>query len=44
MADEEGNANNEIKTFGFPILDITIDFSMNNITFSSLPHFHGMSI
>jgi hypothetical protein len=38
MEDEEGNANNETKTFGFPILDITIDVSMKNIPSSSLPH------
>jgi hypothetical protein len=31
MADEEGNENNETKTFGFPILDITRDVSMKNI-------------
>jgi hypothetical protein len=43
IADEEGNANNETETFGFPILDITRDVAMNNISLSSLPHFHGMS-
>jgi hypothetical protein len=43
MADEEGNANNEKKTFGFPILNIDKDISMKYITFSSLPNFHGMS-
>jgi hypothetical protein len=43
MVDEEGNANNETETFGFPILDITRDVSMKNIPLSSLPHFHGMS-
>jgi hypothetical protein len=31
MIDEEGNAINETEAFRFPILDITIDFSMNNI-------------
>jgi len=44
MEDEEGNANNETKTFVFLILDINIDVAMNNIPVSSLPHFHGMSI
>jgi hypothetical protein len=43
MADEEGNENNETKTFGFPILDITRNVTMKNILLSSLPHFHGMS-
>jgi hypothetical protein len=43
MVDEEGNANNKTKTFGFPILDIIRDVAMKNILFSSLPHFHGMS-
>jgi hypothetical protein len=43
MADEEGNANNETETFGFPILDITIDIAMKDIPLSSLSHFHGMS-
>jgi hypothetical protein len=43
MVDEEGNANNERKKFGFPILDITRDVAMKNIPLSSLPHFHGMS-
>jgi hypothetical protein len=42
MVDEEGNENNETKTFGFPILDITREVSMKNIPLSSLPHFHGM--
>jgi hypothetical protein len=32
IADEEGNANNETETFGFPILDITRDVAMNNIS------------
>jgi hypothetical protein len=31
MIDEEGNANNETETFGFPILDITRYVAMNNI-------------
>ena len=44
MVDKERNANNEIETFGFPILDITRDAAMKNIPLSSLPHFHGMSI
>jgi hypothetical protein len=44
MAYGEWNENNENETFGFPILDITRDVSMNNIPLSSLPHFHGMSI
>ena len=43
MVDEEGNENNETKTFGFPILDITRDVVMKNILFSSLPHLHGIS-
>jgi hypothetical protein len=43
MEDEEGNANNETKKFGFPILDIARDVAMKNIPLSSLPHFHGMS-
>jgi hypothetical protein len=43
MAEEEGNANNETETFGFPILDIAKDVAMKNIPLSSLPHFHGMS-
>ena len=43
MANEEGNANNEIETSGFPILDIAKVVAMNNIPLSSLPHFHGMS-
>jgi hypothetical protein len=42
MVDGEGNANNETDTFGFPILGITRDVSMNNIPFSSLPDFQGM--
>jgi hypothetical protein len=44
IEDEEGNANNETDTFGFPILDIARDIAMKNIPFSSLPHFNGMSI
>jgi hypothetical protein len=43
MEDEKGNENNETETFGFPLLDITIDVSMNNIPPSSLPPFHGIS-
>jgi hypothetical protein len=43
MENEEGNENNETKTFGFPILDIARDVAMKNIPFFSLPHFHGMS-
>ena len=30
-------------TFGFPILDLTRDIPMKNITPSALPHFHGMT-
>jgi hypothetical protein len=43
MEYEEGNGNNETKTFGFLILDITRNITMRNIMMSSLPHFHGMS-
>ena len=44
MAKEEGNAAAKIETFGFPILDISINVSMKNIQLSSLPTFRGMSI
>lgn len=43
MADEEGNEKTETETFGFPILDITRNVTVKNISLSSLPHFHGMS-
>jgi hypothetical protein len=43
MEVEEGNENNEIETFWFPILEITRYVSMKSIPLSSLPHFHGMS-
>jgi hypothetical protein len=42
MEDEEGNANIETEKFGFPILDINRDVSMNIILLQSLPHFHGV--
>jgi hypothetical protein len=43
MVEEEGNAATETETFGFPILDISRNASMNNIPLSSLPTFRGMS-
>jgi hypothetical protein len=43
MVEEEGNIENEIETFGLPILDIAKEISMKNIPLSSLPHFRGMS-
>jgi hypothetical protein len=43
MAEEEGNAATETKTFGFPILDISRNINMKNIPLSSLPTFRGMS-
>jgi hypothetical protein len=44
MAEEEGIEATETKTFGFPILYISINISMKNIPLSSLPTFRGMSI
>jgi hypothetical protein len=43
MEEEEGNVSIETETFGFPILDNSINFSMKNIPLSSLPTFKGMS-
>jgi hypothetical protein len=43
MGKEEGNAATETETFGFPILDISINISMKNIPLSLLPTFRGMS-
>jgi len=46
MSDHEGeNCEEEItkSTFGFPILDVTQDVNMKNISPSSLPNFHGKS-
>lgn len=36
------NAEQEV-TFGFPILDLTRDVAMKNISPSALPYFHDMS-
>jgi hypothetical protein len=41
MAEEEGNVATQTETFGFPILDISINDSMKNIPLSSLPTFRG---
>jgi hypothetical protein len=43
MEKEEGNVATKTETFGFPILDISINISMKNIPLSSLPTFRGMS-
>jgi hypothetical protein len=43
MEDEEGNENNDIETFGFPILDFTKNVTVKNIMLSWLHLFHGIS-
>jgi hypothetical protein len=43
MVEEEGNTTNETETFGFPILYISRNIRMKNISLSSLPTFRGMS-
>ena len=46
VGENDGNVNDNAEqevTFGFPILDSTINVTMKNIPPSSLPHFHGMS-